>query len=193
MTIILQTERLTLRNWRHDDRNLFYEINRDPKVMEFFPMRRSHAECDALMERLQTMILETGYGFFALADRYSDEPMGFCGIAKVSLPDVLPDEAVEIGWRLATRFWGNGYVTEAAAALLDFGFAERGLDEIYAFAVKDNSRSIAVMERLGMQKLAGREFEHPTVPDSHPQLKTHVLYRAARRLNTEISPNYRQD
>jgi RimJ/RimL family protein N-acetyltransferase len=181
MTIILQTERLTLRNWRHEDRDLFYEINRDPKVMEFFPMRRSHAECDALMERLQTMISETGYGFFALADRHSDEPMGFCGIAKVSLPGVLPDGAVEIGWRLATRFWGHGYVTEAAAALLAFGFAERRLDEIYAFAVKDNRRSIAVMERLGMQELAGREFEHPAVPDDHPHLKTHVLYRAEPR------------
>jgi RimJ/RimL family protein N-acetyltransferase len=193
MTIILQTERLTLRNWRPEDRDLFYEINRDAKVMEFFPMRRSHAECDALMERLQTMISETGYGFFALADRHSDEPMGFCGIAKVSLPGVLPEESVEIGWRLATRFWGNGYITEAAAALLAFGFAERHLHEIYAFAVKDNRRSIAVMERLGMQKLAGREFEHPTVPDTHPQLKTHVLYRATRPPNAEISPNYRQD
>jgi RimJ/RimL family protein N-acetyltransferase len=180
MTFILQTERLTLRNWCNDDRDLFYEINRDPKVMEFFPMRRSHAESDALMERLQTMISETGYGFYALADRNTDEPMGFCGIAEVNLPGVLPDGSVEIGWRLATRFWGKGYITEAAAALLAFGFAERGLQEIYSFAVKDNHRSIAVMERVGMHKLVGREFDHPSVPDTHPELKTHVLYRAMR-------------
>ena len=178
MTIILQTERLALRNWRQDDRDLFREINRDPKVMEFFPRPRSYAECDELLERLQGMIEETGYGFYALADRHSDEAMGFCGIANVSLPGVLPEGAVEIGWRLATRFWGNGYVTESARALLNFGFVERGLNEIYAFAVLGNQRSIAVMERVGMQRLAGSEFEHPSVPDSHPHLKTHVLYCA---------------
>lgn len=179
MTVILQTERLTLRNWRPDDRDLFREINRDPKVMEFFPMRRSHAECDELMDRLRTMIEDTGYGFYALADRQSNEVMGFCGIARVSLPGILPEGAVEIGWRLATRFWGHGYITEAARALLAFGFGERRLDEIYAFAVRDNSRSIAVMERLGMERLDGRDFDHPSVPDSHPHLKTHVLYRAS--------------
>lgn len=179
MPFLLQTERLTLRNWREEDRDLFREINRDEKVMQFFPMRRSHAECDELMGRLQAMISTTGYGFFALADRQTDEPMGFCGISKVDLPGVLPEGATEIGWRLATRFWGNGYVTEAARALLDFGFKERGLHEIYAFAVHDNHRSIAVMERLGMERLSGRDFDHPSVPDSHPQLKKHVLYCAS--------------
>ncbi|RKE84362.1 GNAT family N-acetyltransferase [Rhizobium sp. AG855] len=176
MTIILQTERLTLRNWRNEDRDLFREINRDEKVMEFFPMRRSHAECDELMNRLQAMIDDTGYGFFAVADRQTDEAMGFCGISRVSLPGILPEGAVEIGWRLATRFWGQGYVTEAARALLDLGFKKRGLDEIYAFAVEGNHRSIAVMERLGMERLAGRDFNHPSVPDTHPHLKNHVLY-----------------
>ncbi|MDH4441813.1 MAG: GNAT family N-acetyltransferase [Rhizobium sp.] len=176
--MILETERLTLRNWQHEDRDLFREINRDPKVMEFFPMRRSHAECDELLDRLHAMIEETGYGFYALADRQTDEAMGFCGIARVSLPGILPAGAVEIGWRLATRFWGKGYVTEAGRALLDLGLRRRGLDEIYALAVKDNQRSIAVMERLGMQRLTDRDFDHPTVPDSHPHLKAHVLYCA---------------
>lgn len=174
--MILETERLRMRNWHPEDRDLFREINRDPKVMEFFPMRRSYAECDELMDRLQAMIEETGYGFYALADRHSDEAMGFCGLAKVSLPGILPEGAVEIGWRLATRFWGQGYVTEAARALLEFGFNQRGLEEVYAFAVHDNHRSTAVMERLGMRKLEGRDFDHPSVPDSHPQLKSHVLY-----------------
>jgi RimJ/RimL family protein N-acetyltransferase len=185
MTTILQTERLTLRNWREQDRDLFREINRDPKVMEFFPMRRSHAECDELQDRLHKMIEETGYGFYALADRQSDEPMGFCGLAKVDLPGILPEGAVEIGWRLATRFWGKGYVTEAGRALLDFAFAEQGLDEVYAFAVNGNTRSIAVMQRLGMEQLKGRDFDHPSVPDSHPHLKSHVLFcaRASQTAN----------
>jgi RimJ/RimL family protein N-acetyltransferase len=179
--IIVETARLTLRNWREEDRDLFREINRDEKVMAFFPFRRSYAECDQLFARNRDMIAGTGLGFYALADRETDEAMGFCGLSTVDLPGILPDRAVEIGWRLATRFWGKGYVTEAARRLLDYGRDNVGVSKIYAFAVHDNIRSIAVMQRLGMQHLQGRDFDHPKVPDTHPHLKKHVLYRTARR------------
>ena len=175
--IIVQTERLTLRNWRNEDRDLFREINRDEKVMTFFPFRRSPAECDLLFNRNRDMITETGLGFYALANRETDEAMGFCGLAPVELPGILPEGSVEIGWRLATRFWGHGYVTEAARKLLEHGLGTLGLAEIFAFAVQDNERSIAVMQRLGMDHLEGRDFSHPKVPDTHPHLKRHVLYR----------------
>lgn len=177
--IIVETERLTLRNWREDDRNLFREINRDEKVVAFFPYRRSHAECDLLFDYNRNMIAETGLGFYALADRQTDEAMGYCGLAKADLPGILPDGSVEIGWRLATRFWGKGYVTEAAARLLEYGGQTLGHPVIHAFAVHDNYSSIAVMRRLGMQHLQGEDFDHPKVPDSHPQLKRHVLFRTS--------------
>lgn len=77
---LLETERLLIRNWRDEDRNLFREINRDPKVMEFFPWRRTYEEADAMLERLRTMIEETGLGFYALEEKESGEPVGFCGI-----------------------------------------------------------------------------------------------------------------
>ncbi|MBC2774814.1 GNAT family N-acetyltransferase [Rhizobium sp. AQ_MP] len=175
---IVETERLILRNWREEDRDLFYEINRDVKVMEFFPFRRSHAECNLLFDRNRDMIAETGLGFYALADRGTDEAMGFCGLAHAGLPGILPAEAIEIGWRLATRYWGQGFATEAAARLLEHGHETCGMSEIYAFAVHDNLRSIAVMRRLGMQHLQDRDFDHPHVPDTHPQLKRHVLFRS---------------
>ncbi len=178
---ILETERLILRNWQEGDRDLFYEINRDAKVMEFFPFRRSHAECDLLFNRNRDMISDTGLGFYALADITTDEAMGFCGLAPVDLPGILPEHAVEIGWRLATRYWGQGYVTEAARQLLQHGHETQGFEEIHAFAVHDNHRSIAVMRRLGMQNLPERSFDHPKVPDSHPHLKRHVLFRSARK------------
>jgi RimJ/RimL family protein N-acetyltransferase len=177
--IIVETERLTLRNWREDDRNLFREINRDEKVTAFFPYRRSHAECDLLFNYNRNMIAETGLGFYALADRQTDEAMGYCGLAKADPPSILPDGSVEIGWRLATRFWGKGYVTEAAACLLEYGRHTLGHPVIHAFAVHDNHRSIAVMRRLGMQHLPDEDFDHPKVPDTHPQLKRHVLFRTS--------------
>ena len=175
--IYVETPRLVLRNWRESDRDLFREINADPKVMEYFPGRRSYSEADAMLERVRRMIVDHGIGFFAMAIKDTDEPIGFCGLALPSLEPHLPKGTVEIGWRLATRFWGNGYVTEAARALLRFGFIEHDMTEIVSFAVADNRRSTAVMERIGMVADPAGDFDHPRVPDSHPHLKRHVLYR----------------
>ncbi len=180
--LIVETDRLALRQWQEEDRNLFREINRDERVMQFFPVRRSHADCDLLFDRNRDMIAATGLGFYALADRQTDEAMGFCGLAPVDLPGILPDGSMEIGWRLATRFWGQGYVTEAAARLLDHATTALAIPEVYAFAVQDNERSIAVMRRLGMQHLVDRDFDHPKVPDTHPHLKRHALYRATAEI-----------
>ncbi|MBP1846674.1 RimJ/RimL family protein N-acetyltransferase [Rhizobium petrolearium] len=178
--IILETERLRLRSWLDSDRDLFREINADPKVMEFFPFRRSHEEADAFLTRLNDTITETGLGFYALELKETREPMGFCGLSLANMPEVLPPETVEIGWRLATRFWGHGYVTEAARALLDFAFDKKHLDAIVSFAVTDNHRSTAVMKRLGLHRAASLDFDHPRVPDTHPHLKSHVVYAVTR-------------
>lgn len=174
--IILETERLRLRAWAETDRELIAEINNDPTVMEFFPFRRTRAEADALFDRNNRNIFETGFGFFALALRENDAPVGFCGLARTDLEPHLPDGTVEIGWRLALRHWGKGYVTDAARALLDYGFGERKLREIVAIAVPANTRSTAVMKRIGMRPDSMRDFDHSGVPDTHPQLKRHVLY-----------------
>lgn len=174
--IILETERLRLRAWAETDRELFAEINNDPTVMEFFPFRRTRAEADALFDRNNSNIFETGFGFFALALRENDAPVGFCGLARTDLEPHLPDGTVEIGWRLALPHWGKGYVTDAARALLDYGFGERKLGEIVAIAVPANTRSTAVMKRIGMRPDSMRDFDHSGVPDTHPQLKRHVLY-----------------
>ena len=174
--IICETPRLRIRNWREGDRGLFAEINSDPKVMEFFPFRRSRAESDALFDRNARTIRETGFGFFALALLDSDLPIGFCGLARTDLEPHMPDGTIEIGWRLALSHWGKGYVTEAALALLDHGFGERALSEIVSFAVATNTRSTAVMRRIGMRPDPRRDFDHPGVPDAHPHLKRHVLY-----------------
>ncbi|OQP87876.1 GNAT family N-acetyltransferase [Rhizobium rhizosphaerae] len=175
--IIARTERLTLRNWEEKDRDLFFTINSDPQVMEFFSWRRSRAEADALFDQNRARIAETGYGFYALALSRDDAAIGFCGLARADLAPLLPEETIEVGWRLARPFWGHGYVTEAAERLLGYGFEERGLPEIVSFAVANNDRSTAVMRRIGLSHVPDGDFDHPRVADSHPHLKRHVLYR----------------
>ena len=175
-TIIVETPRLVLRHWLASDRDLFREINADPKVMEFFAFRRTHEEADAFLGRLNGMINDNGMGFYAVELKASHEPIGFCGLSYANMPGIFPDQAVEIGWRLATRFWGKGYASEAARALLDYAFSEKKIEAVVSFAVAENHRSTAVMKRLGMHRVPTLDFDHPRVPDSHPQLKPHVVY-----------------
>jgi RimJ/RimL family protein N-acetyltransferase len=174
--LILKTPRLVIRNWRDDDRDFFHEINSDPVVMEYFPHGRDRAESDALLDHIQSGITEHGLGFYALALVESDEPIGFCGLAPVTVSGVFADDAVEIGWRLAHRHWRKGYVTEAARALLHHGFETLGLDEIVSFAVMENRRSTAVMERIGLRRRPEMDFDSPCIPDDMPHLKRHAVY-----------------
>jgi RimJ/RimL family protein N-acetyltransferase len=176
----LLTPRLIIRNWEPRDADLFHLINSDERVMEFFPFRRDRAQSDAFLETLRARIAAKGVGFTALEIRETGECIGFCGLHADSVVPTLPPDTVEIGWRLAPQHWGKGFVSEAARAWLAHGFGMMGLDEIVSFAVWNNRRSTAVMERLGMRRDPSGDFDHPRVPETHPHLKRHVLYRLTR-------------
>lgn len=172
----LETQRLIIRNWKEQDRELFHFINSDDTVMEFFPFRRDRAASDKMMDELKSDIKKDGYGYTALELKESGKCIGFCGLHHCKAEPILSRENIEIGWRLAPQFWGNGYVTEASMRLLEFGFNNLILDEIISFAVESNQNSIAVMERIGMKRDKIKDFDHPRVPDSHPHLKRHLYY-----------------
>lgn len=176
----IATERLIIRNWTDADRELFHRINSDSQVMEFFPFRRDRDESDGVLDRLRSGVTERGFGFCALEVRDNGTCIGFAGLHETTGVPSLPAGTVEIGWRLVPEAWGKGYVTEAARAWLDFGFETLGLEEIVSFAVWNNARSVAVMKRIGMTATPERDFDHPSVPGTHPHLKRHVLYRIAR-------------
>ncbi len=181
MSTIIETPRLLLRNWQEDDRAFFHEINSDPEVMEFFPALRSREESDALMDRIVAMINDDSFGFYALQDKNTGDVVGFTGLMRTDLEPFMPKGVLEIGWRLAKHYWGKGYVTEAALASLAYAFNERGQDEVVSFAVHNNHRSTSVMQRIGMVNDPKRDFDHPKVPDTHPQLKRHVLYTISKQ------------
>ncbi|CAM5311079.1 Acetyltransferase [Mycolicibacterium aubagnense] len=177
----IHTTRLILRNWEDRDRPLFHRINSDARVMEFFPFRRSRPEADAKMDELRDEIDRRGYGFAAAELLATGECIGFVGLQDAGYLPHLPTGSIEIGWRLAPEFWGHGYVSEAARAWLVFGFETLGVDEIVSFAVHDNHRSTAVMERIGMTADPSRDFDHPIVPESHPHLRPHAFYGLKRK------------
>ncbi|WP_109575367.1 GNAT family N-acetyltransferase [Aminobacter sp. AP02] len=176
----IRTARLTLRNWEERDRALFHRINSDKQVMEFFGILRSRAESDELFDRLRGNIDRDGYGFTAAEIAATGECIGFVGINPTDLAPFIPKGTMEIGWRLAPEFWGKGYVTEASEAWLTYCFETLKLGEVVSFAVWNNHRSTAVMKRLAMRHDPSRDFDHPRVPDTQPELKRHVYYRLSQ-------------
>jgi RimJ/RimL family protein N-acetyltransferase len=171
----LRTERLLLRQWREADIAPFAAMNADPKVMEFFPSLRTANETRDLVDRLTASFAADRMGFWALELPGEAPFIGFTGIMRVAFPAPFTP-AVEIGWRLAPRFWGMGLATEAARASLADGFGRCGLREIVSLAVPANTRSRAVMDRIGMAHDPDGDFDHPDIPAGH-KFRRHVLYR----------------
>lgn len=175
--IELETERLNLRQWKDSDYPKFADMNSSPEVMAYYPRTMSKPESDALAYKIQTLISNRGWGFWAVEEKKSNNFIGFVGLHEPT-PDLPFSPCVEIGWRLAKDYWGKGYATEAAKAALNFAFGPLNLAKVYSFTSVRNLRSRAVMERLNMIN-THRNFEHPKIPPGDP-LREHVLYELTR-------------
>jgi RimJ/RimL family protein N-acetyltransferase len=174
----LETPRLVLRGWRTEDRVPFHAMSNDLRVMEFLGPLYSWEEVDEVIDVLTREQADLGHTFWALERREDGAFLGWCGIimGREGLP--IADQP-EIGWRLAHAHWGQGYAREAAAASLDWYFANRVGKRVWAITSTGNRASWGLMERLGMARHADMDFDHPRVPGDSP-LKRHVTYSIAR-------------
>lgn len=172
----LLTPRLRLRQWRDSDLAPFAAMNADPRVMEHFPGTLSRERSDAMAEGCRAWIDSRGWGLWAVEIVESGRFIGFAGLASPAWQAHFTP-CIEIGWRLAHEAWGHGYATEAAREALRYGLEDAGFAEIVSFTSVRNTRSIAVMERLGMRR--DGEFDHPRIAEGSP-LRRHVLYRRGR-------------
>ena len=186
MATSLRTPRLLLREWRDDDRAPFARMSEDPAVMEMLlPMNR--AASDAWITQMQAHCHKHGFCQWAVELPGEVSLIGAVGLNWV--PHKTPfTPAVEMGWRLARPYWGQGYAIEAALAVIDDAFGRIGLDEIVAYTVPANRRSWGLMERLGMHRNPNEDFDHPACPEGHP-LRRHVLYRLTRQPHTKPASN----
>jgi RimJ/RimL family protein N-acetyltransferase len=173
------TDRLVLRQWRDEDLEPFARLNADPEVMRYFPAPLGREQSDAMVTRMRERIDEQGWGLWAVERRDTGAFVGFTGLAVPRHPlPFMP--CVEVGWRLAGEAWGHGFATEAAREALRVGFDELGLAEVVSFTTVTNTRSRAVMERLGMVRDPAEDFDHPALAEGE-SLRRHVLYRTVRR------------
>lgn len=173
----IKSERLFLRRWRDEDLEPFAALNADPVAMRFMPGVMTRAETLALIARIEEHFRVHGFGIWAVEVPGVAPFVGYLGLQRVGFGAPFTP-AVEIGWRLMPDFWGKGYATEGARAVLRYGFEKINLDQIVSFTVPANKASWSVMERIGMTRDVGGDFDHPRLPVGH-KLRRHILYRKA--------------
>lgn len=147
-------------------------MNADPNVMEFFLNSLSSEESFAFYQRIQNEFQTCGFGLYAVERKEDHAFMGYTGLHQITF-DVDFAPGIEIGWRLAHEYWGQGYAPEAANACLEYTRNKTDIKELFSFTSFLNQRSERVMQKIGMERV--REFDHPLVPGEHP-LCRHVLY-----------------
>ena len=160
----IETSRLILRRPVPEDVGPLAEMNADPEVMKYIGdgRVRTFQQTAAGIQRAISDWDEHGYGLFSMNRRDTGDYVGWVTLAEPAfLPEVLP--AVEIGWRLAPRHWGQGFATEGAREVLRFGFESCGLDGIVSIRHIENGASRRVMEKLGLH------FDFETAVPAHGQ------------------------
>lgn len=171
---MIATQRLTLRGWTPADLDDLAALNADPLVMRYFTATRSREESAVQLGRLRGWEDTRGVTFWRVARADDDRFLGIAGLKPLTVPWPAADDW-EIGWSFMPHAWGHGYATEAAAAALAIGLARA--PRVIAMTIQANAPSWRVMERLGMIRAPELDFDHPEVPEGHPQ-RPHIVYAA---------------
>ncbi len=152
----LRTDRLSLRSWEPDDADFVYDMYSRWEVQRFIGMvprvMEDRSEAVKLITRCRNLAHPV-HGFWAV-ERLEDAQLVGTILLK-SIPasgdvPLKPSGDTEIGWHFHPDYWRNGYATEAASAVLTYGFNE-GLDKVVAVTSPDNWTSRSVCTRIGMK------------------------------------------
>jgi ribosomal-protein-alanine N-acetyltransferase len=152
--IVLETDRVIVRQWVPDDWKRLRPLATDPRVLKYIGNGEPWSD-----ERIRgfvnggiAMAKTRGWLLWPLIHKADSELIGFCGFNSGFAPEV------EIGWWLRPEYWGRGLATEAARAVMSYGFETFGFPRLISVAQPANQRSIRVMEKLGMS--FDRRFIH---------------------------------
>ena len=167
-----------LREWRDEDRDPFAAMSADSEVMELLLGPFDRAKSDFWVDWARDFWRDHNYGQFVVEMPGEAAFVGVVGLNRLTF-EAHFTPAVEIAWRLARPYWGQGIAQEAARAAIEDGFYRAALSEIVAITTPPNKRSWRLMERLGMAREFGGDFDHPRVPEGHPLVR-HMLYRIRR-------------
>ena len=141
---VLATARLRLRALQPEDAPTIATLANDRRIAENtarIPHPYTLADAEGFLRYLEESETETAFAI-TLAD---DALIGICGLR------MKPRQAPEIGYWLGIAYWGHGYATEAARALIDHAFEDLGLERLEASARVSNPASRRVLEKCGFQ------------------------------------------
>jgi ribosomal-protein-alanine N-acetyltransferase len=152
------TPRLRLRRFTPDDLELHHALMSDPDVTRYVGGVRTRAESE---EMFRTRVLpyyeeHPGLGAWATIEQASGECIG-----THLLNHIHGETYIQVGYILAKPYWGKGYATEMATALLRYGFSGLGLPTINAITDLPNTASQHVLLKSGLRRNGERSFAHP--------------------------------
>lgn len=144
--MILTTQRLTLRQLTPEDAEHCYLLNADPEVIRYTG-DDAFTDVEAARNFLEGYDHYEKYGFgrWAVIRKEDGAFLGWCGLKYTPETDEY-----DIGFRFFKKYWNQGYATEAALACLDYGFEKLGLKTIIGRAMKANTASVKVLDKIGM-------------------------------------------
>ncbi|MFA6261484.1 MAG: GNAT family N-acetyltransferase [Bacteroidia bacterium] len=146
MRIRLETERLYLREFTLEDASCLFDMHQDPEILRYtgdpFPWDSIQATQNILSEIILPQY-KNGMGRWAVHLKSDNQFIGWCGLKDTG-------NEIDLGYRFLKVYWGKGYATEAARAVLDFG-NRLHLPNIIGRAAEENKASLRVLEKIGMK------------------------------------------
>ncbi len=149
----IETERLILREFRAGDEPDIHEYAGDPEVVRFMEWGPNSRDTTRLVLRNWLREQEVGIEHSVTLGIELKSEQRLIGAIRVTVKDER-NRTADFGYSLNRRYWGRGYATEAAHAMLDTGFRRLGIHRIFAMCDTRNIASFRVMEKLGMRREA---------------------------------------
>lgn len=161
MKIFAETERLILRELMPADAEGMFGMNRDPNVHLYLGNNptKSIEQSIAEIKFIRKQYLENGIGRWAVIEKATGKFVGWSGLKLITETTNNHVNYYDLGYRFSKRFWGKGYATETAKAVVHYGFSELRLDEIIGIADINNLASIHLLEKVGLQRISIFDYD----------------------------------
>ncbi len=147
--MILETERLYLRQLTESDFGSLCKILRDEETMYAYNGAFSVSEVQNWLDKQLARYEEYGFGLWAAVLKETDGVIGQCGL---TMQDWNGREVLEVGYLFQKEYWHKGYAAEAAKACKEYAFSRLGADEVCSIVRDTNTASQNVALRNGMTK-----------------------------------------
>ena len=154
MDLIIETDRLILREMRQEDAEAMFELDSNINVHKYLGKNpvKSIDDCINYIESIRKQYIQNGIGRFVVVIKQTNEVIGWAGIKYITEPENNHVNFYDLGYRLQEKHWRKGYALEAATAWLDYGFKEMKIPIMYASAHIDNLGSNTILQRIGMKQ-----------------------------------------